>query len=376
MRLAVDATPLLGRPSGVGRYVRSLLDALARIPDAPTAELTLFSLRAQVTDPPPRTVPSPRRLPARLLQPAWARLDLPPVEWLTGGVDVFHAGNFVLPPTRRAAGVVTVHDLSFVHHAGTVDRAVLAYRQLVPRSLARADAVITVSHAMKAEICDHYSLAEEQVTVAHCGVDPTWSGVTLAPGTRSRLGLPEDYVVFAGNLEPRKNLRTLARAHAEARRADPTTPPLVLVGPPGWGDAWGGEDPPTAPDVVHLGYLPEPDLREVVAGARALCMPSLYEGFGLPVLEAMAARTQVLASDIAALREVAGGHATLLGSHDETAWAHALTTLPERDDPTRAPAREAARQHALGFTWDACAASHLRVWRSAAASRRGPRMPR
>ena len=374
MRLAVDATPLLGRPSGIGRYTRSLLDALALLPGAPAPVLALFSLRAHVTDPPARTTPAPRRLPARLLHPAWARTSLPPVEWLTGPVDVFHAGNFVLPPTRRAAGVVTVHDLSYLHHATTVDDSVAAYRRLVPRSLARASGVITVSHAMKAEICAAYDVAPEQVTVAHLGVDPGWAAAAPPPAARTGAdqGLPERYVLFAGNLEPRKNLATLVRAHALARAENRATPPLVLVGPRGWGDVWGDATPPGPPDVIQLGYLPETRLRSVVAGAAALVMPSLYEGFGLPVLEAMACRTPVLASAVAALAEVAGGHARLVPATDVDAWAHALLDLPSPSPE----ALDAARDHALSFSWEATARTHLEVWRSAAAGRATHRMRR
>lgn len=364
MRLAVDATPLLGRPSGVGRYVRSLLEALAALPGAPDTQLTLFALRTRVGDPPPGTRPSPRRLPARLLQPAWSRVAWPPVEVLTGPVDVFHAGNFVLPPTRRAAGVVAVHDLSFVHHAHTVDRAVLAYRRLVPRSVRRAAAVVTITHAVREEICAEYAIPPERVRVSHCGVDPGWAAAALTPEVRRRLGLPERYVVFAGNLEPRKNLGMLARAHAAARAQDPATPPLVLVGPPGWGEVWGGRAPDPR-DVRRLGYLPEADLRAVVAGAAALCLPSLYEGFGMPVLEAMAAGVPVLASDIPAHREIAGGHARLLGVADLDAWAHALVALPGPGDGA-APGLRAAREHALGFTWSRSAREHLDIWREVA----------
>jgi glycosyltransferase involved in cell wall biosynthesis len=361
MRLAVDATPLLGRPSGVGRYVRSILEGLAGLPDAPDTQLTLFALRTRVSDPPTGTRPSPRRLPARLLQPAWARVAWPPVEVLTGGIDVFHAGNFVLPPTRRAAGVVTVHDLSFVRHAHTVDRAVLRYRELVPRSVRRADAVMAITYAMREEICAEYGVPAERVRVSHCGVDPGWATAELTPGTRARLGLPDRYVVFTGNLEPRKNLGFLARAHSAARGQDPATPPLVLVGPPGWGRVWGDRAPDPS-DVRHLGYLPEGDLRAVVAGATALCMPSVYEGFGMPVLEAMAAGTPVVASDIPAHREVASGHALLVDAADTDAWSQALADPP----CPSAAGRDAARRHALSFTWGRSAREHLDVWREVA----------
>lgn len=372
MRLAVDATPLLGQRSGVGRYLWSLLNAVGVRPDAPDVVLTLFSVRGRV-DPLPRgSRPAPGRFPARLLRPLWALTSLPPVELLSGRHDVFHAGNFVLPPTARSAGVVTVHDLAFLHHADTVDATVSAYRHLVPRSLRRADAVVTVSAAVRDEICAEYPVDPGVVYVAHNGVDPAWGrAVPADDALRSRLGLPREYLLFVGNVEPRKNLRTLVAAHLQARRQDLTTPPLVLVGPAGWGEVWDGTSP-SREQVLPLGYLSEADLPRVVAGARTLCMPSLYEGFGLPVLEALAAGTAVIASDIGAHRETAAGHARLLPTYDVDAWSHALVAPVPRSANTVA----AARAHALSFTWEGSADTHLRVWREALASQRRHRMPR
>ncbi|UOY01224.1 glycosyltransferase family 4 protein [Blastococcus sp. PRF04-17] len=371
MRLALDATPLLGQRSGVGRYVTGLVHGLAEISPELRPRLTLFSVRGQLPADLPRGARrAPGRFPARLLRPLWARTAFPPVEILSGPVDVFHGTNFVLPPAARAGGVVTVHDLAFLRYPGTVTGDVAHYRDLVPRALRRARAVVTVSEAMADEIRAEYAWLTPRVFVAPNGVDPSWARAQPASDEDlRRLGIPPRYVVFVGNMEPRKNLGTLLRAHTAARRQDPRVPPLVLVGPAGWGDRWQGAAP-DARDAVLAGYLPGDDLQRVVARATAVCMPSRYEGFGLPVLEAMAAGRPVLASDIPAHREIAQGHAILLPPDDTDAWAEALTGL---DRMTGGDA--ARRAHAAGFTWARSAATHLEAYRQAAERRRGDKGP-
>jgi glycosyltransferase involved in cell wall biosynthesis len=369
MRLGLDATPLLGQRSGVGRYLGGLLHGLAELAEAPEPVLTLFSIRGAIPEPlPPRTSMAPRRAPARLLNRMWGRVPFPPVELLTGRIDVFHGTNFVLPPLARAAGVVSVHDLTFLRFPETVDDNVRRYRHLVPDAVRRAAKVVAITRVMADEITAEYSLSDDKVVVAHLGVAPEWRDARpLAPARRSALGLPERYVLFAGNQEPRKNLGTLLRGHAAARSADPDVPPLVVVGPAGWGDAWAGE----RPDPRHvrlLGYLSDADLYGAVAGADAVCSPSLYEGFGLPVVEAMAAGTPVLASDIPAHREVSGGLATLLPVLDVDAWADALGRLPAAADRDPGTA-DRLRAHTSRFTWESCAGTHLTAYEQAAGSR-------
>ncbi|WP_209309078.1 glycosyltransferase family 1 protein [Blastococcus sp. CT_GayMR16] len=353
----MDVTPLLGTPTGIGRYVRSLLAELAD----PGTDVrgVAFTLRrrgglagelpagARLVGPP---------LPARALQALWARAEFPPVTAVSGPVDVFHGTNFVLPPTGRAAGVVTVHDLSFLRTPQTVTRASLAYRTLVPRSIGRAGAVVVPSAAVAAEVAEEYPGAADRVVVTPLGVDPVW--FTAGPpdeARRRRLGLPGDYLVFSGSLEPRKNLPLLLAAQRRLCGQDPDWPPLVLMGPPGWGPALDVAGLP--PGAVRLtGYLADDDLRSVVAGARALVYPSLYEGFGLPPLEAFACGVPVVASDLPVTREVVGDDpelSRLVPPGDTDALADALLRQVGTDEPTGVADRRRAR--AAGFTWSATA---------------------
>jgi glycosyltransferase involved in cell wall biosynthesis len=284
---------------------------------------------------------------------------------------VFHATNFVAPPARRAATVVTVHDLTYLRHPEMVTAASARYRDLVPRALRRGATVCTPTAAVAAEVADAYRLPPERLVVTPLGVGPAWGEATPPdPAWLAAKGLPERYLLFVGNREPRKNLPTLLAAYRELLsgrvpdRGAPGSPvpPLALVGPAGWGEALDLAGLPA--DAVRIpGYLPEDDLARVVAGAAALVFPSWYEGFGLPALEALACGTPVVASDLPALREVLGDQAELVPPGDAAALADALARALE--DPGGEPARTARRARAAAFTWRACAQATLTAYRRA-----------
>ncbi len=370
----MDVTPLLGTPTGIGRYVGALAAALAAGGSYGGAlRGVAFTLRHRgaLADRLPHGMPvvGPP-VPARALQWSWSRAEFPPVTALTGSLDVFHGTNFVLPPPGRAAGVVTVHDLSFLRTPQTVTRASLAYRSLVPRGLRRAGAVCVPSQAVAAEIQDAYGLEDERLFVTPLGVEPAWSRATAPDeARRRRLGLPGQYLLFSGSLEPRKNLPVLLDAHRRLCAADPEWPPLVLMGPPGWGPALDLHALP-AGKVVMTGYLAEDDLRSVVAGASALVYPSLYEGFGLPPLEAFACGVPVVASDLPVVREVIGDDrdvARLVPAADVDALAGALLAQLSGSEPADVAGRR--RRRASAFTWTRTADHTREAYRRALTGR-------
>jgi glycosyltransferase involved in cell wall biosynthesis len=360
----VDGTPLIGHRTGVGNYVHHLLrhlPALLRAEESVSVGAVTWRGREQL-----RTTvaggPSGHRVPARLAQQMWLRgLPVPSAELVLGRGDVVHGTNFVLPPSRRAAGVVTVHDLAFVLHPETVATATGRLVRLVPRALERAERVLTPSHAAAADLMEVYGVPEDRVRVTPLGVDDAWFDVQPAgPALRARLDVPERYVVFVGTAEPRKNLGTLLAAHRSWRAEDPGAPALVLAGPAGWAGGEGAGRGVEDASVRRTGFLAEEDLRALVAGACALALPSRYEGFGLPVLEAMACGVPVVVSDIPVLREVAGGLGRTAPPGDADALADALRSAVDEDAPA---ARLRRVEHARERSWTRCASATLEAYR-------------
>lgn len=305
-----------------------------------------------------------RRVPARGLQELWARTEHPSVRWLAGRLTLFHGTNFVLPPPGRAAGVVTVHDLAYLRMPDQVSTASQRLADLVPRSVARAGAICVPSQAVAAEVEEAYPAARGRVVVTPLGVAPEWS--RTPPPTAEwlrRRGIDRPYLLFAGTVEPRKDLATLVRAYRMLAELDTDPPALVLVGPEGWGTGLD-ERPVPGGALLRLGRRPDDELRTLVAGARALVYPSRYEGFGLPLLEAFACGTPVVASDIPTTREVLGTAADLAALFpvsDAEALLHRLRQLPG-DGPDD---RTARRRHAATMTWDRTAEATVLAYRLA-----------
>ena len=353
----VDGTPLLGQRSGIGRYTAALLRQLAIRTDVDVT-VTAFTARGQVAlrgAVPPGVVVRGGPVPARALRAMWQRFSWPPTELLAASANVLHATNFVLPPSRRAHGVVTVHDLAFLDRPEHLNPQQRALPDLVRNSVARAAVVCTPSSAVAQQVSSRLDVPAQRIVVTPLGVDRAWfSAAAPTKALRTTLGLPPRYLLFVGATQPRKGLDVLLEAHA----SQPGLVPLVLAGPAGWGQA-----PVTSSRVHSVGYLKETDLRCVVAGAVALVLPSRDEGFGLPVLEAMATGVPVVCSDLPALREITGGLATLVPPEDPAVLATALASTDDAGwDPVGAAVRQA---HAARYTWQACAAATVRAYRQA-----------
>jgi glycosyltransferase involved in cell wall biosynthesis len=365
MRIAIDAR-LWGEPrSGIGRYTRSLTEQLARI--APDERWIHYVDRPPGTVPPGvevRCLPGPHRL----LWSLWHA----PRDLRRRPVDVFHGvTGFELPPRGPWALVTTVHDLVPLRLPALVPaRHRWAVRCLLGGALRRARRIIAVSEATRAELLARYRLTPARVVVVPEAAGPEFAppaaGVVAA--TRARYGLARPYVLFVGFLEPKKNLGALLEAVARLRRRGAWgSTELVVVGAPGWGPrpaarvrALGLEGA-----VRCVGPAPEADLPALYAGALAFAFPSLWEGFGLPVLEAMAAGTPVLAADRGALPEVTAGAALLVEPAPDPLAAGLERLLA--DAGLRERLRAAGLARAAQFSWERTARETLAVYRAAAA---------
>lgn len=366
MRIAIDAR-LWGEPrSGIGRYTRSLVETLAQL--APGERWILYLDRPATSSPLPAGVDA-RCLPwpQRLLWTLWAA----PRDLRAHPVDLFHGvTGFELPAGRMCPLVTTVHDLIPLRFPRLVPwRHRWAVRCLLGGALRRAQQVIAVSEATRAEILARYpvSAAKVRVVPEAASVHFRSPSVATREAVRARYRLAAPYVLFVGLLEPKKNLGALlgAVARLRAARAWGATE-LVVAGASGWGrDRWSAEAHRLRLDgtVRFLGAVPDGDLPALYAEARVFVFPSLWEGFGLPVLEAMTAGTPVIASRRGALPEVTGD-AALLVEPEAVPLADALGRV--LDDPLlRERLREAGLARAAQFSWERTATETLAVYRAA-----------
>ncbi|OQO90211.1 glycosyl transferase [Saccharomonospora piscinae] len=356
LRVLLDGTPLLGHRTGIGRYTASLSEELASYSDVDTRAVA-FTLRGWrgLRSVLPHGVRA-RGMPvaARALRASWLRSDFPPVEAFAGLADVVHGTNFVLPATLRAARVLTIHDLAFLDAPGELAPSDRDLPALVRRGAAAANVVCTPTSAVADAVAERLDVDRDAIEVTPLGVDAGWfTGRPPGDAQRRRLGLPERYLLFAGAPGPRKGLDWLRQAHA----TDSALPPVVFAGPGRF---------PADERSHHTGYLSDVDLQRVVAGASALVLPSRDEGFGLPVLEAMACDVPVVCTDVPSLREVSGGLAQLVPHGDVTALATALRRAVE--EPHAASASATRRAHAASFTWRRCAEATLAAYRRAVGS--------
>lgn len=354
-------------PGGSGSYILALADALAARPDVRVTGLAAHhGGRDEQVD----GLAVPVRslgLPRYPLYRAWNHLGAPRPEWLVRGLDVVHATTWAVPPTRRPL-VVTVHDVAFLRDPGHfTPRGVDFFTRALARTRDEAAAVVVPSQAT-ADDCVAAGIPVDRLHVVHHGA-PSWSAVPVTPdevaALRARLGLPERFVLWCGTFEPRKNLTGLLEAFRLLADDDPDLH-LVLVGPPGWGQA--GHDTREGPwtaRVHEAGRLSTADLRVAYAAATALCFPSTWEGFGLPVLEAMSVGTPVVTSRGTSMAEVVGDAGVLVDAADpaDIAAGMARAVGPERD-----ALAAAALRRSRDFTWERAAAQTRTAYRAAVAA--------
>lgn len=377
MRVAIDVQNLLMPMTGVGYYVSNLVRALSRLHLDATVEAFYFSRNARkrrlgleggnVVE---KAVRFP---PGRVVQFLWKRLSFPKADTFVGNADVFHFPNFVARPVGEGRVVVTIPDLSFLRFPQFTEPKNLKFlRRHVPRSIERADKIIAISEFTAKEVREFFPSAREKVAVTPLGVGEAFRPVTdrqhLA-SVKRKYNLPDDYILFVGTLEPRKNLVTLLEAYRifrEKSRGHARTL-LVVAGMRGWlcrETMKRIREMPSEMAPVIVGYVEEGDLPCLYSAARMAVVPSFYEGFGLPCLEAMACATPLICSNVASLPEVVGDAAILVSPHDPKEMARAMAAVAG-DPRVAADLANHGRRRAAQFTWERCAQETYRVYEAA-----------
>jgi glycosyltransferase involved in cell wall biosynthesis len=365
MRLLIDATPLLFRSAGVKNYVYHWLRALEGAAQPGTV----------------RTFPLADEFGALNHEgsqwSAWrtfrglARLHFlnrSGLDWRAPGMDVFHASTLTLRPPRGARLTTTVHDMTCwlmpEFHSPANVRALLRFGEKVMR---RADGLIAVSENTQQDAVRILGLDQRKITVIHSGVADAFfeAAAPAVEAARHRHGLRKPYVLFVGTIEPRKNVDRLLAAFGALRPDLRDAFELVVAGPPGWGEQATVERLKVAAGVRYLGYVPEGDLPGLTAGAAVFVYPSLYEGFGFPVAQAMAAGVPVITSAVSSLPEVAADAGLLVDPKSEAGIRGAIERVlesPGLRDRLRAQGRAAAAR----YRWEACARKSLEFFQSVA----------
>ncbi|MBK8988591.1 MAG: glycosyltransferase family 4 protein [Chloroflexi bacterium] len=383
MRIGIDVTSALTQGGGIGRYTRELVRALVALDGRSTYHLFAARQTGPTAVPHPLpTGPHIRRHTAPLTEPwlyrLWYRLRIPaPVQWVTGPLDLFHSPDFVLPPVSGGIPtLLTVHDLSFVHYPEVYPAVLVNYlNRVVPWSIGRASHILADSAATKADLIAVWQVPEAKITVLYSGVHEQFQPVTeqeVLTAVTAHYQLDDaPYFLTVGTVQPRKNYQMLIRAFAPVAAEWPHN--LVIAGGKGWlYDDMLAEVARQGLNgrVRFTGFVADEDLPALYSGATLFLFPSLYEGFGLPLLEAMQCGVPVVTSDASSLPEVVGGKgngetAVLLSPHDSSAWTQAMQTLLA-DPARRARLVAAGYRQARQFTWRKAAAQLLNLYQSLA----------
>ncbi len=377
MQVCLDYQPAVTQRAGIGRYTRVLAGELLKT-KLPEDDLRLFYLdffrRGVVDIPGARTTPS-RILPGAILQRLWRTVGFPPFDLLSGPADVFHFTNFLRPPLRHGRSVVTIFDMSFERFPQFAEAKNLRnLRRGIRRTAAKADAIITISDFSAREISELLPESRGKLFPIPLGISPDFAPASeeAVAELRAKAALERPYILAVGTIEPRKNLKFLVDVF-EQMGGDSALEglDLVIAGMPGWrcdDILQRFETSPRADRIHYMKYVPDGSLAALYTGAAVLAVPSHYEGFGFPPLEAMACGTPVVSSAGGSLPEVLGDAAIVVPDFDPDAWRTALGGAAN-DASLRAKLIEKGFARAATFRWRRTAEETWKVYRDDAQAR-------
>jgi glycosyltransferase involved in cell wall biosynthesis len=357
MKIAIDIRPLRDTMTGIGRYLHKTLWALSEC-DHDNEYVLIWSILKK--DPPANLPKSPNfkqayfHFPGKGITALWAYTSFPPAEFFTGNIDVFYAPGFQVPPTRKAARIFTIYDLiPFTHPEWAIPSSVRHVRPRLKHYVERADLIVTISNASARDIINYLNVPEEKIAVSYPGTTcfPRASAEEIV-STRKKFGLEKEFILFVSRLDPRKNLARLFLAFELSKLANDFD--LVIVGPKGWHmeemlHTW--QSLPCKNQVRWLDYVKDNELSALYGGAAFMVFPSLLEGFGLPILEAMSAGCPVLTSNISSMPEAGGAAALYVDPYDINSIANGLVKLAG-DSELRCKLSQMGYDRAASFTWE------------------------
>lgn len=374
LHVCIDVSAAVHRRAGLGRYTQELVKGLVDLPageeTSPLQLSVFYHQRGEaILEPPIDQLP---RLTTRLSVRPWrlttalAYFTNIGMDRSFGSIDVFHATEHLLPRLKRVRSVFTLHDLIFQFDPDSHKPLNIAFlKMMMPRFLKHADAIIAVSESTKRDASRLYNVPAEKITVIYEGVDPKFVPITAPQrlaDVRRKYHLPDRFILHLGTIEPRKNLPLLFEAIKDSDQQ------LVIAGKLGW-----LTDPILAKvkelgieaRVHFTGFIDDDDLPALISCASLVAMPSKYEGFGLPVLEAMACGVPVIASNTASLPEVGGEAASYARPDDVRSWIH-LIDLVTSDEELRASMIDRGLSQAQKFRWSETAQQTIEIYRQVA----------
>lgn len=357
MRIAIDVSPLSHPRTGIGNYLAGLVGALSS--SGPGVDVVAFAPIRHRGRPLALEALEGLELERRLVRvpyshhvrQSWSRLGWPPVERFIGELDVLHFSDWMYPPQRSGLRATTIYDLVPLHFpAWTTARTRTMHSRKYEAARRGCGMVVAISEYTALDIEENLGIDRDRIVVAYPGVDRRYTPA----GPKASTEAP--YILAVSTLEPRKGLRELVAAYSLLREDGATDVRLVIAGASGWGEQLELEA-----DGVHwIGYVGDDELASLYRSAAALAYPSRFEGFGLPIVEAMASGTPVVTSDHPSVDEASGGSAIRCDPDDREAFAEGLRTALDAGPELI----EAGLSHAAGFTVEACAEAVLDGYRS------------